>query len=110
MAINERDIIDLTADLSDTETVTSSMSSAKKRPRRESHSRPEPNRDTKIRKGHGLVGEPFAERGREKHYLAVQYRGLLIEVSSSDVSIVKRLKLGRLDGHDKFRVSAWQDR
>jgi hypothetical protein len=110
MTINKRDIIDLTADLSDLETATSSMPSAKKRPRHETHSSPKSNRDIKRKPGHGLVGEPFAKTEREKHYLAVNYRGLLIEVSSSDVSIVKRLKLGRLDGHDKFRVSAWQDR
>jgi hypothetical protein len=88
MTINERDIIDLTADLSDLETATSSMSSAKKRSRRESNSRLGPNRDTKRRKGHGLVGQAFAKTGWEKHYLAVNYRGLLIEVSSSDVRIV----------------------
>jgi hypothetical protein len=114
MTINDKDIIDLTADLSDLETATSSMSSAKKRGKkrsqRESHSEPESNRDLKKRKGHGLVGEPFAKTGREKHYRAVHYGDLLIEVSQSKVSITRWLTLGRLDGHDEFRVSAWQDR
>ena len=110
MTINERDIIDLTADLSDLETATYTMSSAKKRSRRESHSRPEPNQDIKRIKGHGLVGEPFARTEREKHYRAVHYRGLLIEVSPSNVSITKWLTLGRFYGHDRLGVSRWQNR
>jgi hypothetical protein len=105
MTINEKDIIDLTADLSDLETATSSLSSAKKRSRRESHSRPGPNGNMKRRKGHGLVGEPFARTGREKHYRAIHYRGLLIEVRQSIVSITERLTLGRFDGHNRLRVS-----
>jgi hypothetical protein len=110
MTINEKVIIDLTADLSDLETATSSMPSAKKRPRRELLSRPEPSRDTKRTKGHGLVGEPFARTEREKHYRAVHYEGLLIEVSRSNVSITRWLTLGRLDGDHVLRVSGWQDR
>jgi hypothetical protein len=114
MTISEKDVIDLTADLSDLETATSSTSSAKKRGkkrlRRDSHSKLKSNRDDKRRRRHGLVGEPFAKKGREKHYRAVHYGDLLIEVSQSKVSITRWLTLGRLDDHDVLRVSGWQDR
>jgi hypothetical protein len=84
MSVKDNQIIDLTADLSDLETPIPSVSSAKKRPRRHSHSKLGPDRDEKRRKGLGFVGEPFAVLGREKHYRAVHYRDMVIEVSRID--------------------------
>ena len=82
MTADEKDIIDLTADLSDLET-TPKLSSAQKRPRSDSVSASVPvlKRAKRVR----LIGEPFLTIGAEKHYRAVQYADMLIEVSDWNV-------------------------
>ena len=79
MTNTNKDVIDLTAGLSDLEASSHDISSAKKRSRLESHSKSQQVKK-KVKKV-GLVGEPFRIREKEKHYRAIQYKGLLIEVS-----------------------------
>lgn len=76
MTTEEKDIIDLTVDLLE----MPQISSAHKRPFREPLSETSKGNE-KRRKTHGLVGEPFASKGQEKHYNAIQIRGMLVEVS-----------------------------
>jgi len=79
MTNKNKDVIDMTAGLADLGASTHDFSSAKKRSRLESHSKSQ--QDTKKVKKVGLVGRPFHTSNREKHYRAIQYAGLLIEVS-----------------------------
>jgi len=86
MTAPDKDIIDLTADLSEMGTPTPQLSSVtKKRSRRESQDA-RLERNEKRAKKHGLVGEPFTFTGREKHYKAIHFKGMLIEVSRDDES------------------------
>jgi len=81
MSITNKDVIDLTAGLSDLGTSKPDTSSAKKRSRPESNSNSDSQRDQRKVKKVGLVGKPFHSREQEKHYRAIQYGDLLIEVS-----------------------------
>jgi hypothetical protein len=81
MTITNKDVIDLTAGVSDLGTSKPDTSLAKKRSRRESNSNSDSQRDQKKVKKVGLVGKPFHTREKEKHHRAIQYEDLLIEVS-----------------------------
>lgn len=108
MTAPDKDIIDLTADLSEMGTPTPQLSSAaKKRSRRDSQ--PERfDRNEKRAKKHGLVGEPFALTGREMHYKAIHFKGMLIEVSRDGENYIldEGLMPGRCDDYFGLGVSS----
>jgi len=79
MTNTKKDVIDMTAESSDLGASSHDISSAKKRSRLESHSKSQ--QDKKKVKRVGLVGRPFHTSNRKKHYRAIQYGDLLIEVS-----------------------------
>jgi len=80
MINTNKHVIDLTAGLSDLEASSHDISSAKKRSRRGSDSGFTQRYQKKVKKV-GLIGRPFHTSDKEKHYRAIQYGGLLIEVS-----------------------------
>ena len=103
----EKDIIDLTADLSDLE-ATPTLSSARKRSRQAPASVMEADQkkakncsSTKRRnkaKRVRLIGEPFVIKATEKHYRAVQYADMSIEVREA-ISSARWLTSGQFHDH-----------
>jgi hypothetical protein len=105
MSVEDNQIIDLTADLSDLETPTPGIASAKKRARPLSKSDLKPDRAEKKSKKLRLLGESFAVQGEEKHYRAVEFDDMLIEVSRALTFIFRWLTSGRFDDHLYLGVS-----
>lgn len=103
MTTAETDIIDLTENMSEMRTPTPRISSAQKRLRRESLSE-RPSRNEKRKKHSSVVGEPFASSGSQKHYKAIHFKDMLIEVSGIANNIRRRLTSGRFDGDFGSRV------